>query len=148
MANVKINSRSVSRGIATPGGVLWEWRDTTGNQIKRFAQGLSPVNDPLDAAHRAGVVGRYKAAWVKTNGTASLSKLSVNVTNLAEHASVVEYGRNGSRKMQFFASRASGGVPRWHSGTRGRAGQFVLTDATNLAMSITSTMRNPLPRAG
>jgi len=108
-AKVHISDRAIISALNTPGGAVFRWRDEIGQEIKRVAISLSPVNDELNAQHRGGVVGTYKKGWGWDRRGSRGHHVIARVTNSAAHAQYVEYGRSASRKMQIFSWTEWGG---------------------------------------
>jgi hypothetical protein len=110
---VTINDHAIISALNTPGGAIHEWRDEVGSQIKALAQARSPINNPMNAEHRGGEVGTYKAGWDWDRRGSSGHHVVARVTNSADHAIYVEYGRSGSRKLQIFSwTEWGGGINR------------------------------------
>lgn len=95
-------------------GLVTNWHEKIGGDIKKLAWKDSPENDPRDALHRLkwgkpnGVGGEYKASWrvhttTGTNGVAARLK----VENISNHAVYVEFGRSASYKFQVFAWKSA-----------------------------------------
>jgi len=106
---VRISDAAIVSALNTPGGGVHRWRDEVGSEIKSIAEATSPVNDPLNAQHRGGVVGTYKAAWDWDRRGSSGHSVVARVTNSSDHAIYVEYGRSASYAMQIFSWTAWGG---------------------------------------
>ena len=106
---VKITDRLIIAALNTPGGGVYQWRDEVGREIKATAEATSPINDPLNAVHRGGVVGTYKAGWDWDRRGSSGHHVIARVTNSSDHAVYVEWGRTASRKLQIFSWTAWGG---------------------------------------
>lgn len=139
---VNITGRSVTLGLAaTPDTVLWRARDGWMHDTMLASHAAAPINNPLNAVHRGGIVGTYAASF-HSHRTVSARAIGFVAGNRSEHASVVEWGRSGSSRPQRFSSVRSRGVIEWHNATRARAGQYVMTDAVNYAMRGVAT---PLP---
>jgi hypothetical protein len=105
MAQVKVTvtNRAIISALNTPGGAIHDWRDMIGNEIENTAFANSPVNDPLNAMHRDGITGVYKAGWDWDRRGSSGHHVVARVTNAAPHAVFVEWGRTSSGKMQIFS---------------------------------------------
>jgi hypothetical protein len=102
-ASVSISNAAVITALNTPGGAVYEWRDEIAKEIMATAFANSPVNDPLNAMHRGGVVGTYKASWDWDRQGSGGHHVVARVVNTADHAIYVERGRSGSSKMQIFS---------------------------------------------
>jgi hypothetical protein len=130
---VDISNALIITALNVPGQPVHNWSERVERRIRTRATSSSPVNNPLNAEHRGGVVGTYKASWrgdrIGTNG----HKVRCTVINVSDHAAVVEYGRSGSKKYQRFSWTRWGGDIRVAE-TRGRGGQHILRDATNAVM--------------
>jgi hypothetical protein len=120
---VHITTGSVHRAMHTPGGVVHNFDVRLAEAITARAESRSPVNDPLNALHRAmwgggvprgrsslgfktqfAVVGTYKKSWdwrMTTGSNRSSSKVLIG--NSAPHAEFVEFGRSASYKYQAFS---------------------------------------------
>lgn len=112
MVDVKVNvtHKAIISALNTPGGAVHDWRDMIGGEIMSIAQGTSPINDPLNAQHRGGEVGIYKASWDWDRRGSSGHHVVARVTNDAPHAVFVEWGRSPSYKMQIFSWTEWGGA--------------------------------------
>ena len=136
---VVVSDELIIKALNVPGQPVSNWRDRTGEMIISEAQANSPINDPLDAEHRGGIVGTYAASWY-WDRYGNQHVVGARVGNVADHAIYVEYGRSASRKYQRFSwtgwggeIRAVGGdITSW--GTGARDGKFILRDATNSVM--------------
>jgi len=107
---VKITDRAIITALNTPGGGVFRWRDEVGSEIKSIAEATSPINDPENALHRGGDVGRLKASWDWDRRGSSGHHVICRVTNGQNHAVYVEWGRTSSGKMQIFSWSAYGGA--------------------------------------
>lgn len=134
---VHITDRAIISALNTPGGDVFKWRDDVAVDTVRIAIGMSPVNDVLDALHRGGVVGTYKASWgfdrVGSNG----HRVQATIYNGADHADIVEFGRRRSWRSETFAwtgHRPPGAISTHEHGTAARNGRHILRDATAVAV--------------
>ena len=91
--DVDISATQVHLALNAPGGLVFEWMRETLNAIEQLAMANSPVNNPLNAMHRGGVVGTYKRSWSTTPPITSADGVSGSVSNSAAHAYFVEEGR-------------------------------------------------------
>lgn len=135
--DVHITDRAIITALNTPGGAVFDWRDDTAEKVGLRAIALSPINNPLDATHRGGLVGTYKASWgwdrVGSNG----HEVRATIYNAAAHADIVEFGRNSSNGPEVFGWTQHvppGEVDVHLHGTRGRLGRHVLLNAVNGVM--------------
>lgn len=105
MANVRVtvSDRAIINALNTPGGGVYEWRDEVGKEVKRVAETIAPVNNPLDAEHRGGEVGTYQRSFDFDRRGSHGHHVIARVTNDAPHAIYVEYGRSSSAKFQRFS---------------------------------------------
>ena len=134
---VKISDATVISALNTPGGDVNEWRTEVEREVLEGVFLASPINDVLNAVHRGGAVGEFKASWV-TRRQGNGHRVGFQIENFSDHAIYVEEGRSASTKFQEFSwtgwggeIRAVGrgtGSPR---GTRGRDGKHILRDVTN-----------------
>lgn len=130
---VAINTYTVWRALHTPGGPVHKWTVNLAETTKRNAIRLAPVNDPLNALHRGGVVGTYKASFgISGRGSNQFSTRRV-VYNSSDHANIVEFGRRAVRGFQTFSWTAWGGDIRTVTRTEGRPGKRVLERAARQA---------------
>jgi hypothetical protein len=110
---VNISGTAVIKALNTPGGAVREWVDDVAGDITAMARNLSPVNNPLNALHRGGDVGTYKASWSWNRRGSRGHTVAGRVENSANHATIVEFGRAASTKMQIFSwTEWDGGVYR------------------------------------
>jgi hypothetical protein len=134
MADVKVHitDAQIIRALNTPGGAVFEWSKERADQVRDTAVRNSPVNDPLDAVHRGGVVGVFKASWA-TIPRRHGHQVGFVVLNAADHAPYVEFGRTASTKRQRFSWRGftPPGDIRTVTRTAGRDGKHILRDAAN-----------------
>lgn len=100
---VKVTDRAIISALNTPGGAVYEWRDEVGREVKRFAEAIAPVNNPGNAEHRGGEVGTYQRSFGFDRRGSSGHHVIARVTNDADHAIYVEYGRSSSTKLQIFS---------------------------------------------
>jgi hypothetical protein len=77
---------------------------TLSESTLRKARSLAPINNPMNAAHRGGKVGTYKASFKRTKRPVrqGISVAYMRVVNTAAHASIVESGKPYVRKRQVF----------------------------------------------
>lgn len=136
--SVDISHASVIAACNTPGGPIYEWRDRTATVAIGNAQGRAPVNNPLNAMHRGGVVGTYRASfgWDRTGSHGHL--VSATIFNDADHAIYVEEGRSASLRHQTFSWTRWGGRIRTVDSTRRRPGTHVLMRSVEAAVRETS----------
>jgi len=106
---VHIDDHLIISVLNSPGGGVSNWRDQVGQEIKSQAEATSPINNPANAMHREGVTGTYKAGWDWDRRGTSGHHVVARVTNSADHAVYVEWGRSASHEMQIFSWTAWGG---------------------------------------
>jgi len=111
--SVTVTDRAIISACNTPGGPVWKFMGDLADQIVDTAWRRSPVNNVLNAQHRGGVVGTYKNSWDSDRRGTRGHRLIVRVTNSADHAVFVEYGRSMSSKFQVFSWTAWGGKIRY-----------------------------------
>lgn len=138
-SRVVISDLLVIKALNTPGGSggVWRWieavkRDTIKNAIR-----IAPTNDPLNAIHRGGVVGTYRASFRSDGRGSNGHFLRRSIYNTADHARIVEHGRRstrGGRWEVFYWSQHPGREIRTR-GTSGRHGDHVLERAFFMAMA-------------
>lgn len=146
-ARVDITDARIIAACNTPGGPVYEWRNKKEDLVLSNAYKLSPVNRRLNAKHRGGVTGTFRASWVSLR-TGNQHHLGFNVENFADHAIFVEFGRSESTKRQTFSwikwhgdIRTVGGAgfeeaagsATAGTGTSARDGQHVLHNAVNMS---------------
>lgn len=107
--NVKISDRAIISALNTPGGDIYRWRDEVTREVWATAIATAPINNPLNAVHRGGVVGQYKAGFDWDRRGSSGHHTVGRVTNSVDYAIYVELGRSESRKLQIFSWTAWGG---------------------------------------
>lgn len=150
--DVHITDRTVITALNTPGGAVYEWRDRVMNDIEDRAWARSPVNNPLNARHRGGVVGTYKRGWRVSRAGSNGHRVRMTISNVADHAVYVELGRSASGKYQVFAWTRWGGRTQWVGAntefnrqragglrrggrrTAARPGKNILRNATNYVL--------------
>lgn len=142
--DVHIDDRLIISALNTPGGGVFEWRDNTARKIIDVAIAASPINNPLNAVHRGGVVGTFKASWGFDRRGSNGHRVQATIYNGADHAEFVEFGRSPSSEYQRFSWTVWGGEirsvggrgtrGRVGDGTAGRDGKHVLRNATNAVM--------------
>lgn len=133
---VVISNALIIKALNPPTKPVGRWSDSLAKDVHRIAVRTAPVNNPLSALHRGGVVGTYRASlkWDRrgTNG----HFVRRRVYSRAPHASIVENGRRstvGGRWERFYWAVVPG-VPLATKGTRGRPGRHVLERAFAAAM--------------
>jgi hypothetical protein len=107
---VKITDRAIITALNEPGGGVYKWRDEVARDVKANAVANAPVNDPMNALHRGGTVGLYKAGFDWDRRGSSGHHTIARITNDSDHAIYVELGRSGSSKMQIFSWTEWGGA--------------------------------------
>jgi hypothetical protein len=100
---VRVTDRAIISALNTPGGGVFKWRDEVGKEVKRYAESIAPVNNPLDAEHRGGEVGTYQRSFDFDRRGSSGHHVIARLTNDAPHALYVEFGRSSSSKLQIFS---------------------------------------------
>lgn len=107
---VTVTDRAIISALNTPGGAVYRWRDEVGRETKRIAEGIAPINNPMNAEHRGGTVGTYQASFGFDRRGSSGHHVVARVTNDSDHADIVEFGRSSSSKMQVFSWAEFGGA--------------------------------------
>lgn len=136
--DVDISDRGVYIALHGPTGLVSELRDNIQAATMSWALDLAPINHPLNARHRWGRVGVYKASFRDDRSGSNQHASRFTLFNHADHAYLVEYGRPMTFGYERFAWRKHKppGATRAHKrGTRGWDGQHVLRDAVNAAVS-------------
>jgi hypothetical protein len=136
---VHISSASLHNALNTPGGVIYEWRDETAQKVALHATATAPVNNPMNAVHRGGAVGEFKASfgWERY-GNQHVS--GARVYNTSDHAEYAELGRGDSHRVQRFSWANWAGEIRtvWPGpggiSAHGWKGHHTLRDAANAVM--------------
>lgn len=115
---VYINDAALIASVQRGSAGVWRWRNKVLRSMEFQAKKIAPVNNPLNAVHRGGVVGTYKASFDKDKRGSNGYVLRGRLWNYSPHAQYVEYGRSGSSARQVFswalANRvptAKGGIP-------------------------------------
>lgn len=132
--DVDIPVKAVIKALNTPGGAMYEWRDQRGFQILDICELSSPVNDPLNAAHRHYVTGTYKFGWHGDRVGSGGHWVVARIWNEAPHAIYVEEGRSASQLIQRFSwtvwlGRIMTIGGHLGGGTAARRGRHILRDA-------------------
>lgn len=134
-----INGQTVRLWLNGPGAPVWNWRELAANTALTTALALAPVNNPLNATHRGGRVGTYKAG-IRMHRTGNQYGLGFNISATAGHSRYVENGRSASSRPQRFGwtgHRPPGAI--WTVGrTRGRAGKKVIERSIAAALAVTT----------
>lgn len=133
---VEIRDATIISALNTPGGAVFRWRDETEEKVLAVAYATSPVNDPLNALHRGGVVGEFKQSWV-TRRYGNQHRVGFAIENFSDHADIVEFGRFRSFGHETFAwteHTPPGEIDTHPHGTAGRLGRHVLQRAVNSVM--------------
>ena len=133
-----ITTASIFAAIGTPGGVAYEWRNKTAEDIIRLAIIHAPVNAPGNAAHRGGVVGLFKASfdWSKYGNQ---HILGARLYNSADHAWFAEKGRGPSKRLNSFmvpGAKKPLVIGMHGERTQGWAGNHTLRNAINTVMPV------------
>jgi hypothetical protein len=140
---VRIDNAALRRqlfGVGGTGGVA-AYRDALTGEVLRQGRASSPVNDPLNALHRDGVVGTYKKSWKAYTDVTGWSARAL-AGNTAGHAVYLEFGRKESKKPQKFswARFPQKGVFwfvgrkfSWFDRTRARPGRAIVQRAVRAA---------------
>lgn len=135
--STNINRTTVAFALNNPAnGPVWRYRELSMHAALTACIAGAPVNDPLNAVHRGGVVGTYKASMRSDRIGSNQYQLRFNITNSAGHAGVVENGRAGSSKDQFFswAGGVNPGKPEWHRRTGAREGTHHIEETVRRVM--------------
>jgi hypothetical protein len=153
MPVVKVTARAATRariddaalrrqlfGVGGTGGVA-AYRDALAGEILQQGRAWSPVNDPLNALHRGGVVGTYKKSWKAATAVAGWSA-TAQAGNTARHTVYLEFGRKESKKPQKFSWKKFpqkkvfwfvGRKFSWFERTRARPGRAIVQYAVRSA---------------
>jgi len=98
-----ISDTLILRALHFPGKPLFRWRDNFAKDVHRIAKHHAPVGHEINALHRGGITGTYKAGltWNRrgSRGHVSVARIEAN----APHSRYVENGRNPSYEPQFFS---------------------------------------------
>jgi hypothetical protein len=135
MPRVRINTATVRAGLANPTAPLWRARDAWMFDSFGAAFATAPVNDPLNAVHRGGVVGTYQASF-RARRLSNLGSEGFKLSNVSDHAAVVEFGRRPSTKPQTFSWTRTGGQIRRYKRTSGRDGEHIMADAVQYGLAV------------
>jgi hypothetical protein len=108
--NVQVSDRAIITALNTPGGDVYKWRDEIAREVRAQAIATTPVNDPMNAEHRGGTVGRIKGSWEWDRRGSSGHHTIGRVSSDQDHAIYVELGRSSSSKMQIFSWSEYGGA--------------------------------------
>lgn len=143
MADVEVNISDVTiiAALNTPGGPVFRWRDETAELTIRIGQLTGPINDPLNARHRGGVVGTYVRSFGYDRVGSNGHQVRATITNDCDHADIVELGRHHSSSFEIFSWRSAvppGAIIYSKRGTGGREGKHVLERAANAAVQMTT----------
>lgn len=136
MADVDVTCTDalIISALNTPGGAVHEWRDDVMERIVAHARATSPVNHPMNAAHRGGLVGTYAAGWHTSRAGSNGHRVRATITNDSDHAVFVEYGRQPSHGYERFSWVVAGGMVTARHGTRGYPAKHILRDAANAVL--------------
>ena len=140
---VHITDAQIIRALNTRGGAVFTWSERRADQVRDWARDNSPVNDPLNAAHRGGAVGIFQASWATLHQVHG-HHVTFAVLNAADHAPYVEFGRGESFKRQSFSWTETQGRRITVHHTKARPGQHVLREAVN-AIGVGTGDWGPLP---
>lgn len=130
---VHITDATVISALNTPGGAVADWRNITEYRVLQQAFHTSPVNNPMNALHRGGMVGEFKASWV-TRRWGNGHRVGFAIENFSDHALYAEEGRRPSWKWETFSwvqHRPPGAVETHPEGTAGYPAHHTLRDAVN-----------------
>jgi hypothetical protein len=134
---VDITDIAIISALNTPGGAIHGWRNETAIAITAQAIATAPVNDPLNATHRGGVVGTYKRSFGWDSVGSNGHRVRATIFNGAGHADIVEFGRRESGGYERFAWRGwvpPGSIDATTRGTSARPGRHILRNAVNGVM--------------
>jgi hypothetical protein len=135
---VTVTDRTVIQALNTPGGLVFDWRDEVAAETIRIAEAMSPVNNVLNARHRAGWTGEYKQSWGFDRMGSNGHTVRATIYNGANHADIVEYGRSASSRPETFSwtgHSPPGSVSMHRRGTGSRVGKHILANSVNMAMA-------------
>lgn len=136
-----ITRASVQFGLnGAPRGPVWIYREFTMHAALVACVATAPVGNPLNAVHRGGVVGTYKASFHSDRKGSNQSGLRFSISNSADHAAIVEFGRRTVFADQYFSwSRGKHpGKPGWNTRTRGRDGTHHIEKTVRRVMNLLS----------
>ena len=138
----RLNRFTISAALNGVGGPVRIWRDTTAAEAFALAIERAPVNNPLNAQHRGGVVGTYKAKMDMTLEGSNQTRLRFTITNFSQHARFVENGRSASFKHQFFSwtQHDPPGSPGWQAFTNRLDGQRVIRGSIEDTLAVRTTL--------
>jgi hypothetical protein len=127
-----INGTTVKQWLngTTPPGVVTLRMNLMADAALAYAIATAPTNNPLNAVHRGGVVGTYRAG-IRMERTGNQYGRGFKLIGTARHSDVVENGRSASNREQFFSwtrARPPGSM-RWYTHTGARRGRRVLINA-------------------
>lgn len=136
LTKVVISDVLVFKALNAPGGIITKDMNKTQKRIILRAQAKAPVNNPLNATHRGGVVGTYRASFKKKRW-GNKNQLHRYVYNDAPHAIYVEKGRRSTRfppglrpgRWETFGWTQAAGAILDYPGTGARRGRHVLEEA-------------------
>lgn len=104
-----------------PGGQVREFMNQTRLKTADALQRNAPRNSPLNERHRERGNPNY-ALGFRTEMYGNQNGSGFRVSNVVDHAGVVEFGRVGSSRDQRFSWKGWGGEIRRVTRTRGRPG--------------------------
>lgn len=134
---IQITDAQIIAALNSPGGPVRRWADEVGALVTLQAQATAPVNSILNALHRGGAVGGFKAGFSWDRRGSNGHNAIVNITNSADHAVYAELGRSASSEKQVFTWEGwlPNVGPRRINHTRGRDGSHTLRNATNVVLA-------------
>lgn len=144
---------AVFQEVYGPTGIASDVVQKLADTCLRHALQHSPIGNPLDYGAKPASPGQYIASWNRDRRGTNVGSYQQRVSNLADHASIVEFGRRhtfgGQRftwsKARKVTYRKRGGrfVPVGSTpnpgglvvtdNTRGREGKHVLANAQRYA---------------
>ena len=98
-----INSVAIFKALHLPGQPVNDYAKDVAREVAKLAKLKAPINNPANAEHRGGDVGRYQRSFIViTAPRLSLRESSFYAANRAAHAIFVERGKPYVRKRQTF----------------------------------------------
>jgi len=136
--DVDISDILIISALNTPGRAVFEWRDDVAKTAIFIATVNAPVNDVLNARHRAGWVGEYKRSFGFDRQGSNGHRVRAAIYNEAAHADIVENGRRGSFRFERFSwtRHKPPGSVAVHEGTSGRPGTHLLENSVRAAVNL------------
>jgi hypothetical protein len=133
-----ISDALIIKALNTPGGSGGVYKEM--ERIRRstlaIARGIAPTGKPVNAMHRGGAVGKYRASFGSDRRGSNGHYVRRAMYNSADYAYYVEHGRGSSKfdlglreymRMRNWIAR-TGGVPkRWERYSSEFTGGIIIT---------------------